>query len=81
MSDEPKKPKSRHWIGWVLFALFLLAYPLSIGPARMSMRKSASSLTKQKIFDWTYAPILWLRRHSDSTRKVIDWYVLRFWDA
>jgi hypothetical protein len=32
MSDEPKK-RSRRWIVWVLLAVLLLAYPLSIGPA------------------------------------------------
>ena len=31
MSDEPKK-RSRAWIWWTLLVVFVLLYPLSVGP-------------------------------------------------
>jgi hypothetical protein len=37
MSDESKK-RSRWWIGWALFAVFVL-YPVSVGPAFWLLNK------------------------------------------
>ena len=57
MSDEPKK-RSRAWIGWAAFLLFVL-YPLSIGPAAWFDDRidHAEAAWTSRIFEQVYWPL------------------------
>jgi hypothetical protein len=72
MSVEPKKQTRRLWIGWVLFAVFVL-YPLSIGPAYSLMYRAASRRAFQTYCAF-YAPLISASLHCRPLNQVIDWY-------
>jgi hypothetical protein len=75
MSDEPKK-RARAWFLWAPIPLLLLAYLLSIGPVYShALHSSGDRNEARKTLDTTYAPIVWLGRHSTSARKAVDWYM------
>jgi|HubBroStandDraft_6_1064221.scaffolds.fasta_scaffold09875_7 hypothetical protein len=71
MSDEPKN-RPRGWIGRALFAMLLLAYPLSIGPA---YRYWGFGAVDVRILNGAYAPVWWVWRVSEPAKKTINWYV------
>jgi hypothetical protein len=76
MSEEPKKKRVRAWFVWAPILLLLLAYVLSIGPAYShAVRSSGDANEARKMLDTTYAPIVWLARHSAPVRKAIDRYM------
>jgi hypothetical protein len=76
MSDEPKK-RTRAWILWALIVVVLLAYPLSMGPANHYALNS-KGLAGINRMETVYAPIWWLRRHSEWAKAAIDWYLRLF---
>ncbi len=76
MSDEPKR-RARAWIAWTAGVLLLLAYPLSMGPVT-SYAINSGNLRLWQIANTAYAPIGWLRAHSEPLRSLIDWY-MGFW--
>jgi|HubBroStandDraft_4_1064222.scaffolds.fasta_scaffold207995_3 hypothetical protein len=77
MSDEPKK-RSRAWMGWAAIGFLLLAYPFSVGPALRFAFFSGNRRANLDAVYKAYAPIWWLRQHSDTARAVIDRYK-SFW--
>jgi|HubBroStandDraft_6_1064221.scaffolds.fasta_scaffold276583_1 hypothetical protein len=77
MIDEPKKrSRAWGWIGWPLFALFVL-YPLSIGPVLW--------WTDDKVSQWrtvapAYAPIYWLAERFECVSGALYWYMTKWID-
>jgi hypothetical protein len=74
MSDEPKKRRWLVWIGWTAFLFVLIPYPLSVGPALRYAMFSENQLDNLDVVSTAYAPIWWLRKHSETARAVIDRY-------
>jgi hypothetical protein len=77
MSDEPKKRRSRGWIGWAFFAVFVV-YPLSFGPAFWLRTKTKS--------DWAivclgviYTPLIEVCKRSpplnNAERSYVQWWL------
>jgi capsule polysaccharide export protein KpsC/LpsZ len=77
MSDEPKK-RTRPWVLWTLIAVVLLVYPLSMGPASHYAINSNDPIAGIDRMETVYAPIFWLRRHSELVKAAVDWYVRLF---
>jgi hypothetical protein len=76
MSDEPKK-RSRGWILWALFALLVL-YPLALGPSMWLMYRmddGDGKGTAYRAIRQAYAPLIWLEKRSETTRRAVVWYV------
>jgi hypothetical protein len=74
MSDEPKK-HTRAFFLWALIAVALLAYPLSLGPASHYAINSNDMVASINRVETVYAPIFWLRLHSEWIKAAVDWYV------
>jgi hypothetical protein len=77
MSDAPKK-RSRAWVFWVFIAVVFLAYPLSIGPVKARALNSDDPIAGIDRMETVYAPIWWLRGHSEMAKAAIDWYLRQF---
>jgi hypothetical protein len=74
MSDEPKK-RSRAWIWGAGILLLFTSYPLSTGPAYWLAFRSRDSAARLNTLCTIYAPIGWLRAHSESGRACVDRYM------
>ena len=74
MSEEPRRRRSREWIGWALLAAFVL-YPLSVGPVyRILLVRDVDLDTLNRV----YAPVWWVWHSSDSAYQLINWS-MRLW--
>jgi len=73
MSDEPKK-RSRKWIGWTLFTVFVL-YPLSSGPAMWIYQHSTNRFIHGRWHAILYSPLQNVCDQWDPAFDALDWYV------
>jgi hypothetical protein len=74
MSDEPKK-RSRAWIWWTASVLFLVAYPLSIGPAFRIFERTDNEWIRSA-YKTVYAPLFWVCSKWETLSSTKTWYIL-----
>ncbi|HEV8066744.1 MAG TPA: hypothetical protein VGP76_03340 [Planctomycetaceae bacterium] len=72
MSDEPNKRRTRAWIWWTLFVVFVL-YPLSMGPA-LAITEAAGPGSATTVFFFLYLPLYSLAE-VPGFGPAFGWYV------
>jgi hypothetical protein len=60
---------------WLSF-LFLVVYPLSVGPA---VWLTGSNWAPKPVMEVVYAPLGFVAKHWPPANRFFDWYIGLFW--
>jgi len=63
---------------WAAVFALLLMYPLALGPSMWLMYRMDENDGKSTAYlaiRQAYAPLIWLEKRSETTRRAVHWYV------